>query len=44
MQTDNGISRILFSADLSTCRGVMFAYKLYRYYLYKEKQKNVGKD
>ena len=42
MQTDNGIKNHLSAADLSTCRGVMFAYKLYRYYLYKEKQKNVG--
>ena len=29
--------------NLDTCRGVMRAYRLYRYYLFKEKYENYGR-
>ena len=48
--TGHSVARTSFSplsafGNLDTCRAVMRAYRLYRYYLYKEKYENyVGQD
>ena len=38
------LDREIAQCDLDTCKGVMRAYYIYRYYLFKEKYEHVGQD
>lgn len=42
--SDGVIGSLAAFGALRTCRGVMRAYNLYRYYLFKEKYENYGRQ